>query len=436
MTGEYVVSRLEGHPVQEYVSSLLYTGGPIALNGVTALLSAVAAFIFALILKKLGVKSYILGALTLAFVPVVYINSCNLMDYVWALAFVLGAVFALQNSKMLLAGILLGIGVGCRSTSILMILPLSILTITMDDKKGSVFALLSFWVSALLVSALMYLPYLITYGFELPPNVVAREVSGLLVVGKALYGVWGLLGLVGLTVATFGLVYALVTSGKVGKDTKRPKTFIAACIVTIIVYSVAFLRMPDESGYLIITLPFIIAILFIFVNRLLLIVSSAFIMLAPFFPLTIMPYYPSYNITNEYSEVREVMGKRLVISPGLSMLGYEQERRSYYIKIAEITLDRANLLPGKSVIVTGGLNNVIKSGLPGENDYDIRAGYDLDRGNVVFEWGLTGDECDLYLGDGREIYYLPGMNDANIESTGVDLRDYRAEELFNIDDVH
>ena len=62
-----------------------------------------------------------------------------------------------------------------------------------------------------------------TYGFALPANVVAREVGGLLVVGKALYGVWGLLGLMGLAVAVFGLVYAMVTSGRGGKDTKRPK---------------------------------------------------------------------------------------------------------------------------------------------------------------------------------------------------------------------
>ena len=98
--GTYVVSRVEGHPVQEYAYSLFYWSGPIVLNGTTALFSVAAAVLFALILRKLNIKYYFLGGLTLAFIPVVYINSCNTMDYVWALALILGAFYALMNNTI------------------------------------------------------------------------------------------------------------------------------------------------------------------------------------------------------------------------------------------------------------------------------------------------------------------------------------------------
>ena len=44
-SGEYLASRPPGFPVQEYAFALLWRGGPLALNGLTALWSALAPLI-------------------------------------------------------------------------------------------------------------------------------------------------------------------------------------------------------------------------------------------------------------------------------------------------------------------------------------------------------------------------------------------------------
>ncbi len=75
LTGQYTASRLPGYPLQEYVLSLFWRGGPFACNLITAVLSSFSFLFFALSLKKLQSRDYIVGALALAFTPIVYINS-------------------------------------------------------------------------------------------------------------------------------------------------------------------------------------------------------------------------------------------------------------------------------------------------------------------------------------------------------------------------
>jgi hypothetical protein len=52
-SGEYSVSRFPGYPVQEIVCSWFWNGGPIMLNGLTALFSAAVATTFAAIAREL-----------------------------------------------------------------------------------------------------------------------------------------------------------------------------------------------------------------------------------------------------------------------------------------------------------------------------------------------------------------------------------------------
>ena len=109
-SGVYVASRLPGYPVQEFVSSLLSRGGPLALNPATAFCSALAVFFFILILRTLGCRDALLAGFALACLPVVYISSTISMDYIWALAFLLGATYMTLGRRPWLAGIFLGAG--------------------------------------------------------------------------------------------------------------------------------------------------------------------------------------------------------------------------------------------------------------------------------------------------------------------------------------
>ena len=50
-TSRYEASRFPGYPLQEFASSLVWRGGPLALNGMSALLSAIGAGFFALTMR-------------------------------------------------------------------------------------------------------------------------------------------------------------------------------------------------------------------------------------------------------------------------------------------------------------------------------------------------------------------------------------------------
>ena len=69
-------------------------------------------------MRRLGNRYAALAALGFALVPVVYVGSVQSMDYAWALAFAMAALYALVSERPLLAGVLLGLAGGCRVTSL------------------------------------------------------------------------------------------------------------------------------------------------------------------------------------------------------------------------------------------------------------------------------------------------------------------------------
>jgi hypothetical protein len=116
LSGEYKVSRFPGFPIVEFVCSLVWKHGALAMNFLTALASAVTAGMLSLIAKRYGSRDSILLALTFAFTPIVFINSTVTMDYLWAMMFVSLGWYAGLNGKPIFAGLLLGIAIGCRIT--------------------------------------------------------------------------------------------------------------------------------------------------------------------------------------------------------------------------------------------------------------------------------------------------------------------------------
>ena len=123
-TGEYQVSRFPGSPMQELITSLIWEEGPLMLNGLTSLISGFSAAFLALSMRRLGYQKPILASLSFALTPVVFINSVNTMDYMWAMAFILGSLYLLLIDKITFGSLFLGIAIGCRLTSVIVLLPL------------------------------------------------------------------------------------------------------------------------------------------------------------------------------------------------------------------------------------------------------------------------------------------------------------------------
>ncbi|MFN5305974.1 MAG: hypothetical protein ACK5CV_02325 [Bacteroidota bacterium] len=205
-TGIPEVSRLPGHPVYESILILLYKiSSPALYNACSSLFALVSIWFFLKLLHALGIKNYIQAGYGLSFSPLFFICSTYTIDYVYALGFALGTGYYLDRKKILAAGILMGLSIGCRINSLALIpvwffLPLlsghsyKFITDFHYLKHISVFVLLS-----CLVAALCYLPVAWIYGSafwdysdQFPYPSFAK------VFYKAGFGAWGIPGLIGL----------------------------------------------------------------------------------------------------------------------------------------------------------------------------------------------------------------------------------------------
>jgi hypothetical protein len=252
-TGAYVASRLPGHPLPELVGALLRSGGPLALNGAVAVASALAAGLFALSWRALGGRSPIAAGLALAFTPVVFIHSVDAMDHVWALAFLMGALFAAISQRPLTAGIALGLAIGCRPGS-LWILP-TLVWLAVHNGRGPPrwrdAALLT--LSAGLLSGLLFLPAFSSYGWGALTFYDSKVPPPLVIAMRASVGVWGVIG----TLALCGLALAR-TFGRPASSRLGPEV---AWWLAFAVCGIAYLRLPHDAGYWIPAVPFVLLLL-------------------------------------------------------------------------------------------------------------------------------------------------------------------------------
>ena len=162
-TGNYEVSRLPGHPLQELTYALIWNRGPVAFNFLTVLLSTAGIFFFMLSLRKLQIKNYLLAGIALAFVPVFFINSTNALDYTWAFAFLMMSLYFIICDNIWIAGIFIGLAVGCRITSGAMLIPYAYLMWYRTHSLKNIFKLAA---SALLIAVFLFIPVLNVYGIS------------------------------------------------------------------------------------------------------------------------------------------------------------------------------------------------------------------------------------------------------------------------------
>jgi len=252
-TGEYEASRLPGYPLQEMVCAAFWWGGPMALNGLSTLMSLAAVLAFFFIARACQCRDAWAYALALAFTPVFFINSVSAKDYVWAIAFVLWALWSAIRNRPMLCALFLGLAIGCRITSGAMILPLGmILWPQLGTGKGRGMA--RFVVFACLMGVLCFLPVWLRYGpgfFTFYENHDRLGIGGIL--QRASMEVWGPLGFLGLIVAGFGIALAAFRSRR-AETPSQPKLLLPL-LVMITLYLIAFWRLPDQAGYLVPVIP-------------------------------------------------------------------------------------------------------------------------------------------------------------------------------------
>ena len=260
-SGEYTYSREPGYPVHELACALLWRGGPVLMNGATALASAIAAVFLGLSLKRLAAPGYVLAGLAFAFTPVVFIESTTSMDYLWALAFLLASLWFVLGGRPVVAGLLLGFAVGCRPSSAAMILPLGYLMVRGPANKRPLRSLLALAVASCSTGFLWYVPVfsherwnwdLVAFvEFHLDHVQGIRRPPSSEILRRATLRVWGTLGCAALAVGCIGAL-----AGRCRPRWSRPAAVASA--IAILVLIAQFAKLPWVPAYLIPAVPFAI----------------------------------------------------------------------------------------------------------------------------------------------------------------------------------
>lgn len=121
-SGGYEPSRTPGVPVFEgLVAALDPVGGHLLMNLATAAAAAATVLGIARLVRVWGHDNGDLLALAFLAAPITIIAATSLVDFIWALAFFVWAALAHLGNRSLTAGVLFGLAVGARLSTVLLV---------------------------------------------------------------------------------------------------------------------------------------------------------------------------------------------------------------------------------------------------------------------------------------------------------------------------
>lgn len=309
-TGDYYPSRLPGNPLHEFIMTAFIAGGWIATNLATALMSLAGVYLFARIVKFHDFPYQGLMVFGFAFTPLLYINSISTMDYMWTLTFILASYLSTVKQRPILTGLFVGLAIGCRLQSAILLPPLAYYF----WRTGNWKAVVPMGGTAGGVAALCFTPVLVTYGLDFmnyyDASVGYQDVIRLL--GKEALGILGGLGV--LAGAAISLPRLMKLPGDALKDPA-----VGTWLLLLGIYFVSFTRLPHEIAYLIPVFPFGLFIMGRYFSRLALGGAVAAIVIAGVTDITT----ESDDIGPSSFQTASV-GRGLILSNGVTMTAQRQ----------------------------------------------------------------------------------------------------------------
>ncbi len=422
-TGDFVYSRVPGHPLHELICTLIWDKGPLWMNGFTAVMSVIAAVFFMLILNRLGFKNIFLPALAFAFTPVIFINSVNALEHIWALAFIMGSMYFAIDNKPLAAGILLGLADGCRLPSILLLVPFALILYFNSGKKLKTF--MQFAAAVFGVTLILFLPLFLKFDLF---NVYKGSYPDVIYIAFRMFiATWGFIGLAAiLTVCAVEFIYRIKSrNDNASHISKKDRYFDASLWAGIILFAISFLLLPHKAAYLIPTVPLVLILLGKFLNPRLFNAVCISLVISPFLlgvnrtDLDVLPDFSQYSarFTTKGGEI--VFD--LLNGPVLS----EHSKRLNQLEFTAKIISETGRLERKSVVVVGESFPLIDVTLPHNHQGDV-----IIQGNTIYEYFLDSSKVKRYSTGEFDIYYLPNIDEYNLELHSLDLKDHGAKNLL------
>lgn len=254
--GQYIGSRNPGYLVPELATTVLNAVGGSALSNLgTLCMGLVALGAFLTVVRRLGLPHPFVLAAGLAVHPVFWVNATATMDHVWGLGFLLAGWAALLDRRWWGAGVLLGLAIGSRFTTLFAVggVLAYALYATSDDRHGVIRAGLV----AGALGAACYLPSAWEFGWTLDFLQPAGLGGAELWTWTLRLGRWGYksIYLWGLPTAIFLAGLAVVAVRRWPRPTPP---LLWLCLGVFVAYEALFLRFPLDVGYLLPTVPFVL----------------------------------------------------------------------------------------------------------------------------------------------------------------------------------
>jgi len=400
----YHTSRFPGYPVPEFINALVINHGWLATNCLTMLLSLFSVLVFTRIVEMHELRHKLLTVATYAFLPILWINSTNTMDYMWSLCFIMLTWYALLNDKALIAGLMMGMAVGSRLQTLILALPFIYLCY---DHKDGLNKIIQFVLSMFASSILLYSPLLITYGLSFIRHYPSP--SGLLQSGYLAVKHFGLPALIVLSVTI------CLSGGSLRNAITRKNKQIIFLILSVVLALIFFIVLPYHTEYIIPFLPFILLLVYQIGKRPLLILTSILIISHAFVAIGSVKH-----LGNRKAQVR-------VFDVGTVITNYAARKQQLAIgrnfSTASIN-EHSVVIMGPWLPILAYLDENVSSVRTSKRMYDCNlpsAGVRDFQHDVSYRYLLTSDELEALLKEGFKVYYINGVREYTIEVYGFDL---------------
>jgi hypothetical protein len=314
------------------------------------------------------------------------------MDYIWALFFILGSFYFALDDKLALAGIFLGLAIGCRITSAAMMIPIGLILYYQNTSWGK--SILTFLVWTIIFGLTMYIPVIYSYKFNFLTFAEHGYPFYLSIIKKLSLDVWGIPGSLAIIVS---IVFFGVRHRQINNLLRAKDPIILASISAIVIYLLIFLRLPVESGYLIPLLPFVILLMC---------------------KLFDTQWFTGICVILILSSLFLTLNNRQIKLAG--PIFQDRQSRKELLLFSNRVLDNASRLSKNSIIVSGPYLPMLEWQL---NKYPVDG--------VNFVYLLTSNDLENALNNpGTQIYFLPGIDMYDKNVYDINLSDYGGRPLL------
>jgi hypothetical protein len=254
----YIPSRLPGYFVHEFSTAILFKlGGSFLSNVGTMFMSLLTIYFFIQICQYHDIPHKYLLALFLILHPLYWVNSTCTIDYMWALALLFAGYMFLKKKNYVLAGILTGLSVGTRLSSVVFVVALltSYVLAREPDKDKVIFSV----IISVMVGAVLYLPSFVYVGGNL--KFLTYDMGQMNWFGRVARFVYKNIYFLGLQtfVALLFTVPFIVRGFK--QNYKDYKNILIFSLLIIAGFEAMYLKLPLEMTYLLPMLPFVLILL-------------------------------------------------------------------------------------------------------------------------------------------------------------------------------